>query len=149
MKWTKSGGIYWLKEYPFFETYIKTEPHSRKPFIVKYYDEFSTLNEAKTFVLKNLRKLKSVHKYEQIKDIIGINESGWPNNIGDGFYIGPYVKGVRYKWIVGSFQPWRCPCNWYSIRFPMNTSREYLEDWAVKVFNRHIVRFHKEINNSK
>ena len=146
MKWTKSSGIYWLKDYPFFETYIKPESYHHQAFIVKH-DSFSTLNEAKTFVLNGLRKLKPVDNYEQIKTIMIINESGWPNNIGDGFYVGLYIKGVKYKWVEGSFQPWRSPCNWYSIRFPMNTSIQYLEDWAVKTFNRHITRFHKEINN--
>lgn len=145
MNWTKSSGIYWLKDFPFFDTCIRTG--------YQWYsvenNSFATLKEAKTYIINNLRKLKQVNDYEQIREIIQINESGWPNNIGEGVYIQPYINGVRYKWIVGTFQPWRSPCNYYSIRFSMDTSREYLETWAIKVFNRHVARFHNEINKSK
>ena len=151
MKWVFVDKYCWcLKDYPFFNTTIRVDDYKgNQSYRLDYqyeFKQFNNLKDAKSYVIKSIRKQSFIKDFSEIKSIT-IYDSGWPNNIGEGVYIKPYTKGIRYKWVCGMHQPWRSSSNSYSIRFPMNTSNQVLEDWIVKIYNKHLKRLKKETND--
>lgn len=133
-----------MKKYPFFDTTIREITIYRSTRIVYEYDhkQFGNLQDAKEYVIRKLQKMEYVNKFSEIHHpaVFYINTTGWPNNVGNGKYIKPYANNIRYIWIEGMHQPWRSSCNSYSIRFDFNTPQNILEEWCVKIYNRHLKR---------
>jgi hypothetical protein len=145
MEWTKTKNVYWLKDYPFFNTSIE---HLSGGVYEGYHVgllKFDTLENAKLFIGIRLNQLKFASTYAEISRYITILDSGWPNNIGEGKYIHLFQKDEKYKWITGMRQPWRPTSNEYAIRFPFDTSKIEVENWAVKIWNRHLKRYKFEV----
>lgn len=130
-----------MKKFPFFDTTIRERYAYPNKIVFEYNKKsFGNLQDAKDYVIQRLQKMEYAKKFSEIQysSLFSINTSGWPNNIGCGKYIKPYQNNIRYIWISGMHQPWRSPCNWYSIRFDFNTPQDILEKWCVKIYNRHL-----------
>ena len=147
--WTKIGNFWFLKDYPFFNTIVEDQqPYRYSEWYVRSQESyFRSIDLAKKSVIDQLKKLKPIEKIDpnDRRIDIGLNVSGWPNNI-QGTYISDFRKGLKYKWITGMHQPWRCPSNEYAIRYDWNVPNEELERIAIKLINRHINRFKREIS---
>lgn len=142
MKWTQTKNVIYMKDYPFFNTVIFVRKNGNTiqyaPNMVRGI--YLSLHDAKQAVINHFVCKQEVSSFDEIKWHIGIS-MGYPNNIGNGFYIN---CKKNYNWVLGAWQPWRCPNNSYAIRFDINTTQEQLEKYAVKIYNRHLKRLKEQ-----
>lgn len=161
MQWTERNlynrTVYYPKKFHFFEGYIIKNRYDSIPGhyytlshdFREYSDrQWNTLNEAKAFFIKVLKKefakvdLKNLKYLRNINDIryVALRYKEYPGNIQGGRYWHDRLW-KKYHWIEGRFLVNNTVSNFYSIRFDITTPREEMTKYCIKILKRHIKRF--------
>ena len=132
----------WIKNYPFFHTLVRIKPSGFEYNNIIY----STVQQIENVFKKEMSKVNVDELRFTSFGLIRVHipEESWPNNIGNGLYVGKYKNGEKYSWVFGAQIYTSLISNDYSVRFPENTSYEDRERWVKKVLKRHIKRFLSE-----
>lgn len=161
MKWRKEKqymtNAYVLSQFPFFDVEINGPDFG--PWRTGYMfnierRDFTDLDKAKTYVLKelykslskvDLTKVKTIQELSKVK-YLSVSYTDWCNNNGDGKYIHNRLW-LQYHWIEGRFLNTTRTSHCYAIRYDRTTSEDKVKDHAVMVVKRHIKRFLKQYEN--
>jgi len=161
MEWRREKqymtNAYVLTRYPFFDVEVNGPDFG--PWRTGYMfnierKDFTVLEKAKAYVLKELYKSLSKVDLDKIKTIqqlnkvkfIALSYDTWCNNNGDGKYIHNQLW-LKYHWIEGRFLNTTRTAHCYAIRYDITTSEEKVRAHAVTIVKRHIKRFLIEYEN--
>lgn len=141
---------YTLPQFPFLELTVRKSKST--PLIhttPKYFwngSSYADLESVQCAIRDKFIGLCPVSKFSEIpKQLtsIRIATDGWPNNIGGGRAINEYYNGKWYIWVWGIYKDWEVFSTHYAFKFQPNTNLDHVEQWCVKIYNRHLRRLQR------